>query len=95
MAGTQQKIILYALLSCPYCRRLKEYLDDKGINYDLILVDLLTGEERTSALDNLKQKNPALSFPTLIIGNRVIVGFQPKEVDNTLNKVGTVRDSIG
>lgn len=34
------KILLYSATTCPYCRMEKEWLDSKGIKYELIYVDL-------------------------------------------------------
>jgi hypothetical protein len=38
-------------------------------------VDLLTGDERKALLDEIRKFNPACSFPTILIGDSVIVGF--------------------
>ena len=40
------KIMLYALSTCIWCKKTKEFLSSVGVAYDYIYVDLLKGEER-------------------------------------------------
>jgi glutaredoxin-like protein NrdH len=74
------KPFLYTLSTCIHCRNTKEFLDDKGVSYDCIDVDKLQGDERQRIIEEIKQYNPALSFPTIVIGDRVIVGFKKDEL---------------
>lgn len=54
--------------------------------YELELVYLLTGDERLAILAAVKHFNPADSFPTLMVDDQVIVGYQPVEVEKVLRK---------
>ena len=48
-------------------------------------MDLLEGDERTEALDELKRWNPSLSFPTLVIDDKdVVVGFDSLSIKTAL-----------
>jgi glutaredoxin len=47
-------------------------------------VDLLTGEERTAIIEDVRKLNPKCSFPTIIIGDKVIVGFNEKAIREVL-----------
>ncbi|HDQ40662.1 MAG TPA: glutaredoxin family protein [Desulfonatronum sp.] len=77
-------IRVYAISTCIHCKRAKEYLDQCGAPYEPIHVDLLTGQERSDALTEVKKYNPAQSFPTIIIGDVVIVGFRQNEIASAL-----------
>ncbi len=55
-------------------------LSDCTIQYDFVDVDTFEGEERAAILEDVKKINPKCSFPTVIIGNTVIVGFKEKEI---------------
>lgn len=75
-----KKIVFYGLSTCPYCRRAKEYLEDHKIPFELHYVDLLEGEERNETVTIVREYNPALSFPTIVIfipgkKEKVYVGF--------------------
>ncbi|MCK8603880.1 glutaredoxin family protein [Desulfoferrobacter suflitae] len=77
-------IKLYALSTCIHCRNTKEYLNDCGVNYDCVEVDKLDKEERDAILEEIKKINPSCSFPTIIIGDKVIVGFRKDEIAEAL-----------
>jgi len=47
-------------------------------------VDLLSGQARTAILEDVRKFNPECSFPTIIIGDKVIVGFKENEIRLTL-----------
>jgi hypothetical protein len=54
------------------------------VEYQFTDVDLLLGEERKAILDDVRKINPACSFPTIIIGDKVIVGFREDEIKEAL-----------
>ena len=78
------KINLYALSTCIWCKRTKELLSSLGVGFDYIYVDLLKGNERSNAIDQVKHYNPSCSFPTLVIGEKCIVGYHEKEIIEAL-----------
>jgi glutaredoxin len=47
-------------------------------------VDLLEGEERKAILEDVKKLNPKCSFPTIMIGDKVIVGYKEEEIKEAL-----------
>jgi len=59
-------------------------MNNMGVAYDYIDVDLLQGQERTDIIEEVKKYNPNTSFPTILIGNRIIVGFKEKEIREAL-----------
>ncbi|MDI6701877.1 glutaredoxin family protein [Methanothermobacter wolfeii] len=76
---------LFALSTCGWCKKTRKLLEELGIAYDYIYVDLLEGDERTEALDELKRWNPSLSFPTLVIDDKdVVVGFDSLSIKTAL-----------
>lgn len=74
------EVKVYALSTCVHCRQAKEFLDTQDIDYDCVHVDLLTGDERKAAVEEVRKHNPSVSFPTIVIGDRVIVGFRRDEI---------------
>ncbi len=82
------EIKVYALSTCVHCKHAKEFLEEKHIPYDCVHVDYLTGEERTKIMDIVRKLNPALSFPTIVIGDKVIVGFRRDELLTMLESCG-------
>ncbi len=78
------KISLFALSTCIWCKKTRELLLSMGVAFDYIYVDLLKGEERAEAVAAVKKYNPSLSFPTLVIGEKSIVGLKEKEIKEAL-----------
>ncbi|GKT08068.1 glutaredoxin family protein [Desulforhabdus sp. TSK] len=76
---------LYALSTCSHCRNTKDLLNNCGVEYECIDVDKLTGDERKAIVEEIRQINPSCSFPTIVIGDKVIVGFREDEIREALN----------
>ena len=82
MAG---KVRMYTLSTCSHCKAAKRFMTENGIPYDATDVDLLGPAERAAILDDVKKLNPNISFPTIIIGKTVIVGFREEKIREALN----------
>jgi glutaredoxin len=82
----QVPVKLYALSTCGHCKNTKRFLDELNVDYDSTEVDLTSGEERKALIEEIKQVNPGLTFPTLVIGSTVIVGFKEQEIKEALEK---------
>ena len=78
------KIMLYALSTCGWCRKTKELLNELGVEYEYIYVDLLEDEDEDTAMEEVKKWNPGRSFPTLVIDDKCIVGFKEDEIREAL-----------
>ncbi len=81
--GTKKKgeVVLYALSTCGWCAKTKELLTNLGVNFSYLYVDLLPRAEMEKAFTEVKQFNPACSFPTVVIdGKKTIVGFREEQL---------------
>jgi glutaredoxin len=76
----QPKVFLYALSTCGHCKNTKKLLDSNGVQYDFVDVDLLPKEEMKKVLDEVRKVNPQAAFPTLLIGDKVIIGYRELEI---------------
>lgn len=75
---------VYALSTCIHCRNAKKYLDECGVKYKCVHVDELKGDERKSIVKEIKEHNPAVSFPTIVIKDKVVVGYHKDKIDKAL-----------
>ena len=73
-------IVLYALSTCGWCRKTKDLLKDLGAEYRFVDVDLLKGKERKEIMEEVKRWNPQSSFPTVVINNKCIVGYDEQKI---------------
>jgi glutaredoxin-like protein NrdH len=79
------RITVYALSTCPWCKKVKALLNEKGVEYDFVDVDLLLGEDRTSAMKTVEKWNPNCSFPTMVVNDQeCIVGFDEEKIKKAL-----------
>ena len=74
------KIMLYALSTCGWCRKTKELLNELGVEYEYIYIDLLEDQDKDTVIDEVKKWNPSRTFPTLVIDDKCIVGFKENEI---------------
>jgi glutaredoxin len=81
---TNPEVKIFSLSTCSHCKATKKFIDGCTIKYEFVDVDLLQGEERKAIIEDVKKFNPRCSFPTIIIGEKVIVGFTEKEIKEAL-----------
>jgi len=75
------KIIVYALSTCPWCQRAKQLLNELGVEYYFTDVDLEPPAEKEASIDAVRKWNPACSFPTIVVDDRMcIIGFKENEI---------------
>ena len=70
---------VYSINECPWCKKVKAYLDQKGVDYQEINVE--EDEQGFQAMLNLsKQRN----VPVIEINNDFVVGFDREQIDELL-----------
>jgi len=67
---------MYTLSTCSHCKAAKKFLNENQVVFDATDVDHLQGADREAVLNEVIQYNPQRSFPTIVIGNQVIIGFK-------------------
>ena len=75
-----QPVKIFSLSTCSHCKATKKLLGECAVAYEFTDVDLLDIEERKTILEDIRQFNPECSFPTIVIGKKVIVGFNEQQI---------------
>jgi glutaredoxin len=79
------KILLYALSTCGWCKKTKEFLNKLGVEYSYIFVDLVNDSEKDKVMDDVRNWNPRCSFPTVVINDeKCIVGYKEDEIKEAI-----------
>jgi glutaredoxin-like protein NrdH len=78
------RIRVYALSTCPYCRKTKRFLKEQGVEHDVVDVDLLEDEERERALDEVERLTGKNAFPVVVVGPDIIVGHDEARLRKAL-----------
>lgn len=82
-----RQVMLYALSTCGWCKKTRSLLENLGVEYDYMYVDLLPADEKEKAMKIVEKWNPPCSFPTMVIdNNKCIVGFQEDKIREALKK---------
>ncbi|MBN1178223.1 MAG: glutaredoxin family protein [Anaerolineae bacterium] len=79
------KVMLYAISTCGWCRRTRQFLEDQDVAFDYVYMDLIKGQEREAALEVVRRWNPATSFPTLVVDDaQAVVGYRVPDIQEVL-----------
>ena len=84
--GTRKdhNVRIYALSTCMWCKKTKKLFEENSVKYEFEDVDLLQGEEREKTVEEVKKHNPNASFPTIVVDDKVIVGFKEDALKEAL-----------
>lgn len=72
-------IKIYSTTTCPWCKKAKAYLTEKGIEYENI--DVSSDEK---AQKEMIDKSGQMGVPVLDIGGQIVVGFDRERIDEIL-----------
>lgn len=79
------KVLIYALSTCGWCKKTKQFLKDNDVEFSYVDVDLLQREEREMIVQEIEKWNPSLSFPTIVINDsNCVIGFDEKKLREIL-----------
>lgn len=74
------KIKIYSTPTCPYCVTLKEFLKDKGVEFQNLNV-----AQDAQAREEMIHKSGQMGVPVVDIDGEIIVGFDKERISKLLN----------
>jgi glutaredoxin-like protein NrdH len=81
----EHQVTFYGLSTCIWCRKTRTFLEEQGVAFDFVYVDLIHGQEREEVTTKIRHWNPAVSFPTIVInGEQSVIGFKPDALKEAL-----------
>ncbi len=79
------KIVLFALSTCVWCRKTKSLLNELGVEYDYVDVDLLEGSAKREAVEEMEKWDPSGSFPLLVVNDaEFVLGYKENKIRRLL-----------
>ena len=79
---SDKKVVVYSTPTCPYCKRVKHYLDQKGISY----VEHNVAEDKKAAQEMMR-KTKQMGVPVIVIDDdEIVVGFDQTLLDKLLSE---------
>ncbi len=76
---TSRKVLVYSISTCPHCKRLKQFLEERGVpfqNFDV-------GSDK-AARDEMVKKTGQMSVPVTVVDDKVVVGFDEDRLKEAL-----------
>jgi glutaredoxin 3 len=70
---------VYSTPTCPWCKKVKQFLDTNGIKYQ----DLNVAEDKT-AREEMMNKTHQMAVPTIAIDGQYVIGYNEKELKEKL-----------
>lgn len=74
------KIKVYSTVTCPYCFALKEFLKEKGFQFE----DIDVGQDEKAAHEMI-EKSGQMGVPVIDIDGKIVVGFDKEKISQLLN----------
>ena len=74
-----KKIKVYGVPGCPFCKRTKEFLKSKGLNFEDI--DVATDHNLAK---EMVEKSGQMSVPVIEIDGEIIIGFNKERIEKIL-----------
>ncbi|UCB59698.1 MAG: glutaredoxin family protein [Candidatus Bathyarchaeota archaeon] len=81
----KHRVLLYAISTCGWCKRTKDFLKDNDIEFKYVDVDLCSEEDREEIKKDILKRGGRLSYPTIIVDDDVIInGFHDDMIKEAL-----------
>jgi glutaredoxin-like YruB-family protein len=72
-------VIVYSTSTCPWCKKTKEWLEENKVKFKDIDVT-----QNAKARDEMIDKSGQMGVPVVMIGDEILVGFNPDKMKNLL-----------
>jgi glutaredoxin len=80
------KVVIYALSTCPWCKKARKFFLEKNIIVEYLEYDKVDEETRKSIKEDCSHFMEELAFPVVKAGEDVVVGYDPKKYSSLLDK---------
>lgn len=79
-------VALYAISTCPWCKKAKASLNRLGIAYDYVDMDLLPEEEKKARLKEVVRWKKRAIYPLVVIDDRISIPiYNEKKIKEALH----------
>jgi glutaredoxin len=83
--NNKHKILMYALSTCAWCKKTKQFLKDNNVEFEYVDVDLCDRADRKKVHDDIESRGGDLSYPALIVDNKTLInGFREDKIKKAL-----------
>lgn len=76
----KEDIQVFTTPTCPYCTKVKQWLDDNGYDYE----EHDVSEDKDKAREMI-EKTGQRGVPQVFVDDEAIIGFQPEKIEQAIN----------
>jgi glutaredoxin len=80
-----KKVKVYSLSTCLWCKRTKQFFEERKIQFDAVDYDKLDEAEQERLMAEMRANGGGGSFPYVCIGSDVVQGYEPDEFERLLD----------
>lgn len=73
------KVLVYAISTCGWCKRAKNFLNENNVEYEFIDIDLANNDDKETIKKDITSRGGPLAYPTLIIDNKILLTGAPQD----------------
>ena len=79
------KVFIYALTTCGWCKKTKEFFGENGVAYEYVDVDKATMDDKREIGSRLQELDVPLGFPVTVIDEETVIsGYRPDDFTEAL-----------
>ena len=79
------KVFVYAISTCAWCKKAKNFLKDNGVEYEYVDVDLCSDEDREKIRKDIMKRGGRPSYPIIIVDDKTLItGFKEDKIKEAL-----------
>jgi len=78
---------VYALTTCPYCKKTLRFFEEKGITPEVIFLDELDPDEKEMAMKEIYSYAGVYAVPVVVHRNTVVVGFDEEKLEKLVEEI--------
>ena len=76
-----EQIKVFTTPTCPYCTKIKEWLDEHDYDYE----EYNVADNKEKAKEMI-EKTGQRGVPQTFVGDEVVIGFQPNELEKAIEE---------
>jgi len=80
------KVFMYAISTCVWCKRTKQFLKDNNVEFEYVDIDLCSDEDQEKIEEDITKRGGELIYPTIIVDDKILVtGYKLDKISEALN----------
>ena len=76
---------MYGLTTCPHCKRVLDFLKKSKVEFEVVWLDELKGEERKRAIEEVHRISGSYAVPVVVKGEKWVLGYSPEKLKELLS----------